>query len=1188
MKILGRAIGILTDKVTGEKTVAFDQTNHIQDRYLVSRCGYWDSGSGIGNNIIIIWGDDSPVTQRRDWNYIPDDSLRGTNIAGITSPDYIWYEPNDSVHVKQVTQRFDAPASVDRVINVIGLESVGTVIDTAVTLTVPCIQTTSQTLDVFYRIQVPYSLDYWDTNPAFDSIVPTPYELEKWAAWLFGYAAIPVKNYTHGANWADKLNPRLLKAHIEDSSEVTDLAKEAILPATSEYFKIGERHSLPIANSIGKLISTSWFNNTSIKLLQANNILSGVANSTPVQNVFGHSATALVPFYDASTTQGGLGTMVLNGSAWVNPDWPKMLRINVTGTGALGVGTYKVQMRNLIGFNLNTYQNKPQEVIGYHYYNDHLTDGFRIVRGNNEQTSTSAETRKATPVVRYDEKTILAGWTDEIMISDVTSQTGTRFASDTVPAMSVTDISQFCKDESTGDIYVACRVNGAFRISADLTTVTRFYTATTGLSGVTGCYGINVTTAGRVWAYFDGGVANEGLYYSDDSGATWTKPTFAHAAIDADPTLVTQIVVDPAHANDHVAVIYGGPIVSSQRELLIAWWDLAGIVAVGGTAVQGPVVLKVVDYLGALNANQQPSYGFWSDFTNKVTLMKALRCSPNDSFWLTSMRRLNAVSQTGYVCKFDFGTETTTNIPSNDLYGNNWQNGGWGVDETGADAFFYLGKDSQDDGLLWGTYSKVQVMLRSSMTYDFHEYQFANAKYDFEKDAIVYMGGGIHLCFIPTIYSTGAFPMINSSAGGMAIVSALPYDSTRDTDATGSAYDNEFYPEYGWDGVNWVKGNAGSKAMHAATEDLIQGLTIAFDDASGTAGWEDTDFYTSIIYNGIVADGSTTYEQELYLYVKPTYTSTDFEVSVLPATTRVPGHWKDFVPSVAGDWQDTANITISTSVYRITGNSYDMWNAGARSAVPAISGAVSNLASVTYLTDIDMTGIQGFVEWNNAAGNSIVTQPYQHMTGLSNIAKVGGTLDNTTIMYGILVDSGSITPDGSGLVSFSAVESGVIKATISGLNIINEFENRARIIIKTDGGIIYEVQDSDRGWMLLYEAPAGTATIEDLYFEYTSSAYDSGIKSMTFSSHITADHYLFLGNGVDNGLFANKFRLVDPATVEITFNGVAGAQVDVDDTDTVLSTGEYSVFPFSGCIRYSAADIGKTVAGSFIYLTDEV
>lgn len=1185
MKITGRTIGILKDAVTGEETVAFDETNHIQDQKILDMCASFN-GAFMGDNIGIIYGG-NPVSQRRDWARMPENATIGAAISGVTSPQYTWYEPIDDVHVKQLAKRFPAPAEDITIKTIIVTSSTlaRAEVEAAVTLTVPCIQTTTQTLDVFYRIQIAYDDNYWNSDISPDSVVPNPYELYEWGSYFLGSGVVPLQLGAHNSNWADKVNPRLLKPGLDRYATINP--SYTYPPVDQDYFRATMKFDFEISDEIGRCIGLTAFGNQyDVYALHTQHILKGLDES-PIQNIFGHSAAATVPFYDSGTSQGGLGTLVINGDSWTNPDYPKMLRLDIKATGALGVSTYKFRMRNVFGFNSNTYKNVSQEVLGYAYNNNHFNDDFPIIRSNPEIISDANEDKKCSAVLKYDEQTIVAGWINDILISDVPSQVGKRFASDTVPAMAAVDISQFCKDESTGDVYVACRTNGVFRISADQLTVDRSYSATTGLTGVTGCYGISVTTSGRVWAYFGGAASIFGLYYSDDSGASWTKPTFSHASIDAEPTKVVQIFADPSHADDQLAVVYVSDYAATsanQRDIYIAWWDRTNVVATGGTAVQGPLINVIADYLGAINSIQQNS-GLWVDYAIPASYMNQLSCSPNDGFWFNVYYR-TAISQTNRPgAKFTFGALTVESIASTDLDAYSCLNGGWGVDDTGADAYFYMTMEYENDNTGWTADSGLLCMVRSDLTYEYCMFEDPdNSYFNYGRFPSVYLGAGVHLCFAPSAWTTGTLP--HDQVGGVGITVTYPIDDVELT--TIGVFDNEVFPEYGWNGSAWEKGHAGTKPTHGAVEALIDGITISFDDAAGTTQFEITDFYTTFAFNGIVSDASTTYEQVLDRYQKPAEYITDLEASVLPGTTRVPGYL-EMNRQQATDWQDEVRVSVSDgAIYKTTGGTIDVWDSGARSLAPAIRGLTSNLSSVTRLPNNDMTGVHGYIEWNCYSDGQMATQVYQHIGGLVNSTRLGQGLDRSAIMYGIEIDGG--VPDGSSLVTIRVLESGVVKATFDDALIYGSYADldRARIILRSDGSMVYEISVLNVGWLQLYESPPGTVTIEDLYFEYLGAGYSSGFRHVQFYDHLpTADYYLFLGNGVDSGLFNPLFRTADPTKMVVVIDSLPAVSVGEYDVDTVLATGEYSLFPEGGVIRYSNLDIGKTITANFIYLSDE-
>lgn len=63
--------------------------------------------------------------------------------------------------------------------------------------------------------------------------------------------------------------------------------------------------------------------------------------------------------------------------------------------------------------------------------------------------------------------------------------------------------------------------------------------------------------------------------------------------------------------------------------------------------------------------------------------------------------------------------------------------------------------------------------------------------------------------------------------------------------------------EYGWDGSNWVIGNANSKTTHADTQALINGLTIRFADGASPPQFVQDEFVTQGINYGQLKDNAT-------------------------------------------------------------------------------------------------------------------------------------------------------------------------------------------------------------------------------------------------------------------------------------------------------------------------------------------
>lgn len=150
---------------------------------------------------------------------------------------------------------------------------------------------------------------------------------------------------------------------------------------------------------------------------------------------------------------------------------------------------------------------------------------------------------------------------------------------------------------------------------------------------------------------------------------------------------------------------------------------------------------------------------------------------------------------------------------------------------------------------------------------------------------------------------------------------------------------------------------------------------------------------------------------------------------------------------------------------------------------------------------------------------------------------------------------------------------------------------KGRIALLTNGSMLYEFfSTSNNAWLKLYESPAASVTIENLYLDtiyVPNNTY--GLKNLEYNYLDTSnpDYYLYLGDGIDQGVFQPTFRAVDPDSVTVLIDGVEGVHVGINDTDTVLPANSYSIYPAGGVIRYSANDTGLSVSAEYITVHDE-
>ncbi|MGB3207434.1 MAG: hypothetical protein WBB28_20810 [Crinalium sp.] len=84
--------------------------------------------------------------------------------------------------------------------------------------------------------------------------------------------------------------------------------------------------------------------------------------------------------------------------------------------------------------------------------------------------------------------------------------------------------------------------------------------------------------------------------------------------------------------------------------------------------------------------------------------------------------------------------------------------------------------------------------------------------------------------------------------------------------------DTTAWKEYGWDGLDWVLGNAGAKATHADAQALppkFGGLSIAFAEGTTTPSFNAGDYYTQAYCKGVLKSNREPLSIESSFYLKP-------------------------------------------------------------------------------------------------------------------------------------------------------------------------------------------------------------------------------------------------------------------------------------------------------------------------------
>jgi len=360
---------------------------------------------------------------------------------------------------------------------------------------------------------------------------------------------------------------------------------------------------------------------------------------------------------------------------------------------------------------------------------------------------------------------------------------------------------------------------------------------------------------------------------------------------------------------------------------------------------------------------------------------------------------------------------------------------------------------------------------------------------------------------------------------------------------------------------------------------------MAWDDEEGDQQFLASDHYTTAIFNGIVMDGNTSFDFESTFYAKEVEELTDVESATLPATQKVSNLLIEFVPSSDSDFQDLDSLNTDEleGWIRGTGNGLeDEYTGRIRSANVAVSGgAVSFLPNKCFVPNSDIYNAVGWVEAYCYADNSNHLQTY---FGLSDFSVIGTTIDPSTIKYAMRLDSQPSNGGSTGTARLSVVESGIERAFVDGINYDTGNRPGIRIVLLNTGVMVYEYKEQgDLVWKKLYESPAvGMVPMTEYYLDVASVPKSNyGFMDVKYGSldPNNTDYFLYLGNGVDSGMFDPTFRAIDISQSKIFIDNQEVVTMD-SDMDTLLGSNRVSIFPQDGVFRYSVDDVGKPVTVS--------
>ena len=847
----------------------------IEQKNVITQNMYYDwlaGGSRLVDNIAI-----SPqiTPSFEDWAYVKDCIVDGYVPPGVTSPRMVAASGATPPFV-ELMRRFNAPSS-DRTINTIGLPSYSVssvsyfqsrLMTAYVALSTPCIQTSTQILDVFYRVQGQVSstktFNYYNNRPT--DILNSIFAGENYAnRYVNSNGLLP---FWQHAPAESSTAPTTNGTFYNEYNFTASLANVATISRNYDYQKFGKdviNWSLNTGQGVGELfgsMSALFSPNSFYPKESMSTINLDAPNGSKIQPIFSHAAatasqTTATPFLDANPSSGS-GTFSLSGD-WDSGLLPELYKINIETSGAVGTATYTFSKRHHFGF------------IGANYHSTaHALPGIFNVRSANDavppiqKPHTSvyrADTTFTSRVEKYDETKIISYDLTGVSRYNCATNKIELWDSTTSPVLPVTAISQVSVNHSDGTIWVACRNTGVYQISADGTTVNHFTTAQ-GLPS-NNIHALDIGRGNSIWTVCTGGVAS-----SSNNGASWTvyntssTPAFNSPELNSDWGSVAYMRVDPTHADDRICIVrdYNCPINNSTG---LVWWSRATATAIpstftnymtDGTSIQSSDFRR---YPSAFNVSDND--GIWAIQTQSYTFMPhfgdttfASSSYANSSIPCIMFVRNEADTQ-------DLLMRISMNASAPVMYGYNQSNNG-GPRQT-----------VQDIALLNSSLTRVVWSQVTTNTFVYSSVQSCLDNYG----VYVYLGHGV-------IAGHGLGTSPGKASGGQ--IGVLNGDGTP---SGGAGIEYLIWDKYGWNGSAWVKGYVGAKTTHTGAEDLLHGIKASFTNGAAGTSFIANDYYTASVNDGVLKNNAMTLAGTYNYYVVPTQQLSDFDgvIRAYPWTT---------------------------------------------------------------------------------------------------------------------------------------------------------------------------------------------------------------------------------------------------------------------------------------------------------------
>ncbi len=644
---------------------------------------------------------------------------------------------------------------------------------------------------------------------------------------------------------------------------------------------------------------------------------------SPIKNVFKQISTAPGPFQDISYISSMSGTITLDSSSWVTKPFPKLVRLILTSDGDSSTSTYKFETLDFTGgFIGNTFCPRdatiPQDGL-------HTTLDTYHRKAPNEQVITEYVAMGGTTVRSLDDNTKFVAVScqrtkDAISVYDIATGDKITLSPTSTPSLPVANTSDVAV--SNGYIFVTCSTTGLWQIDPTLSTVINL-NSIGGSIDATKAYQIDVKDNGDLWVLFEGGLA-KGV--TSDLGATWTwtvydtlsSPAFNATGItNGNWANVSSMVIDKDHANDRIMFVTGSTATENTNASSFIWWEgSTGTTTIQTTGLAYPTFslasnLKKSDLMKCSN-------GYWftnigGDTDDTTTINKATFGSLSWTNNELSTSWTNNELGTGILSSGRITPATVAGIPgifigsSNSHYTNVcWETPAFFVKNTNISALPSSILDTTPQIEFFTKFGELDTTTTNISTY---------------ASASLINNGAIPIVYLPNSNMMVYHSPDNNTFSICPLVINPAATNYND-------FKSACWKTYGWDTLSssWVLGEPNSKTCHSTPDDLIDGITIRFNNGGSAPHFTNTNQFMFVIGDGIMKDNATLYNFKYTYYPSATERVSEFYTQTSGQVTTVPnyryGYMTDEFVNFSGTLPDGTGgggVGISQSRGRVSG-----------------------------------------------------------------------------------------------------------------------------------------------------------------------------------------------------------------------------------------------------------------------------